>query len=537
MRPRRGRARSEPSARWEARQANRVRPDGIDSLRRQCVRARCWSRCARIARARPEPRCRLPPTAPQPPATQRHAPSQRPIATKMSAPSRRASRRTSAASSVSGSRPPPSMTKANLPGSACRSGFAVSCLCERLRDRPEIDDLGGIDPRQRIDRDVPDRLACRAIIEQAERRQRIPQGIRARPASRRGFADWRGASDRSDRCRTATPHRPARSRLATGRLPPCGLIRTISPSPLCIGRRAPGHQPLTGDGALMASTSAGAVRAAAAASSSITALRRGTQSPRRQASCSRATIDATAAGLRLSIAPDTERIAEQCRMGQIEQMRGHSIRCRRERIERIDALRDLGDAAIAMRQHAGDPSGIGEAAAHHARDLFGQSPRLRRLRPAGVEMQQRRRNARAPQPPRQNRRRNPRPPRHPAGHAHDRPVDEPAHRRCACDPETPAPAPSLHARHQMHARRRRDRPRRVGGGSPIRFRAPGLRQPRHSCRARRQTPAPSSRHAASPPPADCRHRPRRARRPSAPRDRTARSAPRTDRGTGRRCAT
>ena len=68
-------------------------------------------------------------------------------------------------------------------------------------------------------------------------------------------------------------------------------------------------------------------------------------------------------------------VGDQRGMRRIEQMAGHA-RGRGEGIERIDRLGDLGDAAMAMVQHARKPARIGQSAAHHAGDLLGDAPRL-----------------------------------------------------------------------------------------------------------------------------------------------------------------
>ena len=60
-------------------------------------------------------------------------------------------------------------------------------------------------------------------------------------------------------------------------------------------------------------------------------------------------------------------------MRRIEQMAGHALGGRGEGVERIDALGDLGDAAMAVLQHAGEPARIGQPAAHDAGDLLGDA--------------------------------------------------------------------------------------------------------------------------------------------------------------------
>ena len=78
-------------------------------------------------------------------------------------------------------------------------------------------------------------------------------------------------------------------------------------------------------------------------------------------------------------------VGDQRGVRRIEQMAGHA-RGRGEGVERIDRLGDLGDAAMAVAQHAGEPARIGQAAAHHAGDLLGDAPRLGLGGLARVEM-------------------------------------------------------------------------------------------------------------------------------------------------------
>ena len=122
-------------------------------------------------------------------------------------------------------------------------------------------------------------------------------------------------------------------------------------------------------------------------------------------------------------------VGDQRGMRRIEQMTGHRVGRRGEGVERIDALGDLGDAAMAVLQHAGDPARIGEPAAHDAGDLLGQPARLGRFGLAGVEMVELGRRCPAAPPRRRSRRRSRRRRRRRARRARGRPADAPARRR------------------------------------------------------------------------------------------------------------
>ena len=79
-------------------------------------------------------------------------------------------------------------------------------------------------------------------------------------------------------------------------------------------------------------------------------------------------------------------IRDQGIVGDIEQMAGHRTGCRREGVERVDALGDLGHATMTVAEHPLDPAGIGQSTPHHPRDLFGNRARLRHRWRAGIEV-------------------------------------------------------------------------------------------------------------------------------------------------------
>src|SRR5258708_14727902 len=67
-------------------------------------------------------------------------------------------------------------------------------------------------------------------------------------------------------------------------------------------------------------------------------------------------------------------------------MAWHGTGCRREGVERVDALGDLGHATMTMAEHPLDPAGIGQPSPHQPRDLLGNRASLRRRWRAGIEV-------------------------------------------------------------------------------------------------------------------------------------------------------
>ena len=158
-------------------------------------------------------------------------------------------------------------------------------------------------------------------------------------------------------------------------------------------------------------------------------------------------------------------VGDQGGVRHIEQMSGHGLGRRGEGIERIDALRDLGDATMAVQQHAGEPARIGEAAAHDARDLLGQTcapwaPRAGWCRDGRAQV-----SCPAAPPRRRTRRRNRRRRRRPAGRARGRPADAPARRRPRRGCGNHRPRCRTPRRHHRRGSRRQDRPRPARRGS------------------------------------------------------------------------
>ena len=205
---------------------------------------------------------------------------------------------------------------------------------------------------------------------------------------------------------------------------------------------------------------------------SATELRRVTHRPRSSASRSRAAIAAVAARILVQHRRQHRLVGNQRGVRRVEQMARHGIGRRGEGIERIDALRDLGDAAMAVRQHAGDPARIGEPAAHDARDLLGDAARLGRLGLAGVEMIELGRRCPASPPRRRSRRRNRRRRRRRAGRARGRPADAPAASAAETLARKSSPAARCTSAAAIGMRHgRRDRPRRARRASARRRRA------------------------------------------------------------------
>src|SRR6266404_6817774 len=67
-------------------------------------------------------------------------------------------------------------------------------------------------------------------------------------------------------------------------------------------------------------------------------------------------------------------------------MTGHSTGRRREGVERVDALSDLGHATMTVAEHTLDPAGIGQPSPHHPRDLLSSRASLGRRWRAGIEV-------------------------------------------------------------------------------------------------------------------------------------------------------
>ena len=67
-------------------------------------------------------------------------------------------------------------------------------------------------------------------------------------------------------------------------------------------------------------------------------------------------------------------------------MTRHNTGCCREGIERVDALGDLGNAAMTVTEHALDPARIGQPSSHDSRDLLANRAGFRRRWLACIEV-------------------------------------------------------------------------------------------------------------------------------------------------------
>ena len=151
---------------------------------------------------------------------------------------------------------------------------------------------------ERTDHDIARRSRPRA-----GRGGRAPRAAPAgSPRAGRGSAGWRGASGRCGRCPASPRSRRGLAAWSSVKAPHHGRTRTSRPSPLGIGRSAPGHQPLMSKGRR---GSCARPRHDAVAAPQATELRRVTHRPRSSASRSRAEIAAVASRFFSSMAAST----------------------------------------------------------------------------------------------------------------------------------------------------------------------------------------------------------------------------------------
>ena len=153
------------------------------------------------------------------------------------------------------------------------------------------------------------------------------------PRSGRGSAGWRAASGRYGRCPASQRCRPVPRACSSVKAPHHGRTRTIRPSPLGIGRRTPGHQPLMSRRAARLMREPSPSRGRARDRPHCAASPTGRAS---SASRSRAAIAAVAAGFFSSIAASTASSAISAACVASNRWSGHGVGGRGEGIERID---------------------------------------------------------------------------------------------------------------------------------------------------------------------------------------------------------
>ena len=288
------------------------------------------------------------------------------------------------------------------------------------------------------------------------------------------------------------PNCAAQSAIASARSrssrPPATRMRTSKPSPVCIGRSAPGHQPLRS-----------AARAHAAALSICFENFDRRIAPRNpEAAPARLfeTFGHAARGLRIggdekgAHALVAARRVEQ----KIEMPARRGVGQRGIGEEIVERLGDLRRAAMAVAHLAGDPARIDRAAAQHARDLLSERPHRRfaaaasyrrdRARASRRGVRRRRRN----RPHARRRRRNRARPAPPCP-AHGRKRRRAATRVAERFARFARPRRRRH-RHGSSPRDRRRQVRRAPSIRRLRARAPGRR---HSARARRRKCAATAR--------------------------------------------